>query len=185
MISLPTVWGGGSPAGRDGGAARAERRRYSALTRRPIDPVLRTGPLPHEMVKKPGCCQFCPTLWPRPRRRVGSPRTPAAGVAELVDAADLKSVGRKVMPVQVRPPAPLLPLFPLRSTRACRRFRRWGRCSHGTRSRLCGSRPVRRPAPGSRFTNRQSLCQSGQGRPVAGFAVRVVGSWLHSRCRRA
>ncbi len=35
---LPMKWGGGSPIGRDGGAARAKRRRNSALARRPFDP---------------------------------------------------------------------------------------------------------------------------------------------------
>jgi hypothetical protein len=34
--------------------------------------------------------------------------TQAAPVAELVDATDLKSVGRKAMPVRFRPGAPFL-----------------------------------------------------------------------------
>lgn len=34
-----------------------------------------------------------------------------APVAELVDAADLKSVGRKAVPVQVRPGAPITKPF--------------------------------------------------------------------------
>ena len=35
-------------------------------------------------------------------------------VAELVDAADLKSVGRKAVPVRFRPSAPFLIMHPLR-----------------------------------------------------------------------
>lgn len=34
--------------------------------------------------------------------------TQAAGVAELVDAADSKSAGRKALPVRFWPPAPIL-----------------------------------------------------------------------------
>jgi hypothetical protein len=37
--------------------------------------------------------------------------TQAAPVAELVDATDLKSVGRKAMPVRFRPGAPDHPLL--------------------------------------------------------------------------
>jgi len=49
---LPTKWGGGSPPGRDGGAAAGGVPRAPSLTLGPIDPPLRAGPLPHAVGKK-------------------------------------------------------------------------------------------------------------------------------------
>lgn len=45
-----------------------------------------------------------------PRRLLSQVSKRSAGVAELVDATDLKSVGSNPVPVQVRPPAPLFSL---------------------------------------------------------------------------
>lgn len=110
-----------------------------------------------------------------------SPTRRRAGVAELAYAADLKSVGRKTLWVQIPPPVPELPRKPSASTNPAK-LQLASRCL--TRD---GSASLNALAPGSAVELVPVAAWAGAAaadRTAAEVRDVCVGPWCDGRCRR-